>query len=237
MEQLILDAQTLVLNDANMRRSLKYNILPPSRKKPTESAKHTDRGQQDSVYWFVPREKDTLFWCFYRMKHGDMEYDMLTHKNEAMTRRLKIDLVQSVRNFKKESSKGNKMATSVESNLANDSLLQPSTFLALCAIHQLNVVFVRNRAMVEQMANLDAKAEVFGVRLNERRAYEYKMLTPEDLQLLRNSHLIVDHLDKPLKAVSAYTLSVLQTMADKLGISLEKPTKQALYEHIHRHVA
>ena len=50
--------------------------------------------------FFIPKQKDSLFWCFYIMKNGDANYEMLEHKNIITDKKLKIDYVEKIRKEK-----------------------------------------------------------------------------------------------------------------------------------------
>jgi hypothetical protein len=50
---------------------------------------------------FYPSEKDSLFWCFYVIKNGLMEYQMLQHKNLVFEKKIKIEYVEKMRKNKK----------------------------------------------------------------------------------------------------------------------------------------
>lgn len=226
---LLRETQTVVLNDANMRSYLKY-AKPASVQRPNKGTTHSSKSKDEKGGLFVPKEHDTLFWCFYRMHHGELDYDMLAHKNEVTSSRLKIELVDQVRAHK-PLLKSLKL-DNVEQNLVHDTRITPKTFLALCAIHKLNVVFVRNRAMIEQWST--EGGQVFVV-MQHGHQFGYKVATLSDLDALRAQNMVVEHLDKPLKAISGYTLADLTAKAEKLGVTLDaKPTKQALYETIAR---
>ena len=48
---------------------------------------------------YIPIEKDTLFWCFYIMKHGDLQYEMLDNKNIVVEKRNKIEYIDDPSNI------------------------------------------------------------------------------------------------------------------------------------------
>ena len=44
---------------------------------------------------FFPKEKDSLFWCFYIMKFGDIKYEMLENKS-LVSSKLYLDIYFSL---------------------------------------------------------------------------------------------------------------------------------------------
>ena len=49
---------------------------------------------------FYPSEKDSLFWCFYVIKYGLMNYQMLQYKNIVFEKKIKIEYVEKMRKSK-----------------------------------------------------------------------------------------------------------------------------------------
>jgi len=46
---------------------------------------------------YIPGEKDTLFWCFFIMKHGDLQYEMIDNKNIVVEKKNKIEYVEKIK--------------------------------------------------------------------------------------------------------------------------------------------
>jgi hypothetical protein len=77
------------------------------------------------------------------MKNGDVNYETLLNKNSLVAKQLKIDLVSIVRK-NKDILKTYKFDTksNIENNLANDNNLNSKTFLSLCAVENINVIYI-----------------------------------------------------------------------------------------------
>ena len=82
--------QDYMLDESNIRKSLEMKMTT---NKETFKSKNEDKNIKPKSSIFVPREKDTLFWCFYIMKHGDTKYEMLEHKNILTEKKIKIEYV------------------------------------------------------------------------------------------------------------------------------------------------
>ena len=136
------DLQDYMLYEDNMINSLRMKIesTPKDIKivKPTNNTNTVIRQQL-----FIPNQQDSLFWCFYIIKNGDVKYETLNNKNSLIAKQMKIELVDSIRK-NKDVVKMYKFDTisNLESNLANDNNLSINTFFTLCAIENINVIFL-----------------------------------------------------------------------------------------------
>ena len=80
---------------------------------------------------FFPKEKDSLFWCFYIMKNGESKYEMLENKSFVIEKKFKIDYVEKIRK-EKQIVKMYKFATltHIENQLANEQKIDLTTFIS-----------------------------------------------------------------------------------------------------------
>jgi hypothetical protein len=190
----------------------------------------------------VPCEQDTLFWCYYMIVNGDIAYETLPNKNSLVAKQLKIDLVSLIRK-NKDIIKTYKFdtLTSVESNLANDAVLNAKTFLSLCAIANINIIYISKKTYFESFMN--DTSDVYIVKEQNQsskyiKKYGYYMGTQEDIQNIRNTLYKLDKIDKPIKAMSAYKAEELLVMCERLAIETtnkengKNKTKKDLYEAI-----
>ena len=191
---------------------------------------------------FIPDQPDTLFWCFYIIKNGDVKYESLNYKNALVAKQHKIDLVSCIRQ-NKDIAKMYKFdtLTNLESNLANDNHLTPKTFLTLCAIENINVVFVNNKTYYELFmndTNITYIVHELASQLKYSIKYGFEMETLDSLDKIRTTLYKLDHIDKPIKCASSYKLQDVIDICNKLSIDItnketgKKKTKTDLYESI-----
>ena len=230
--------QDYMLDEINIQKSLetkfKYDTSRP-KKQPHIISPVTNL--QNSV--FCPLEKDTLFWCFYIMRNGDTSYEMLEHKNIIVEKKLKIEYVEKIRK-EKQTVKTYKFATltHIENNLANDNIIDTKTFLTLCAIENLNVIFVKNKSYFELLMNDTNDIYIVHWFQNGKFGYEKNS---EVLNNIKTTHYKLDNIEKPIKSLSTYKLQDLVDICQKLGIEfMNKETnkgknKKDLYESIIQH--
>ena len=258
-----------ILNDSNMMSYLKYNkkeeitnpIVEPIIAKPIVQPIVQPiivKVQSNPHYPFViPKEHDTLFWCYYSNQH-QIDYETMVHRTILAEKQLKIQYVSIIRE-KKVILKPYKFDSIVnfEHNLVNDNMLNISTFMALCVIHNINVLYINNKTYFQ--LNVDDSEDVWIVKtfssyVNNNnntknnnnntiiRKYEKRYgiyITTQQNALKYTKQLYkLDVLNKPLKSISAYKVSELVTIAQQLEISIEskqsgkKKTKPELYESL-----
>jgi hypothetical protein len=235
-----------ILNDANMNSYLKYKSVGlPENKNNTkiDNKINNTKNISKSSSLFVPREQDSLFWCYYIIKNGDVQYELLRNRNIITTKQLKIDLVSKIRE-NKNIVKTYKFDTisNVENNLANDNILSSKTFITLCAIENINIVFISKNTFFELLTNdsdvIYIIREIDNSQLKYNKQYGYELSNEESLNHIRSNLYKVDSIDKPIKSLSAYKLSDLLNIANKLAIQLvnketgKNKSKNELYESI-----
>jgi len=191
---------------------------------------------------FTPSQQDGLFWCFYILKNGDASYETLNNKTTLVAKQNKIELVSLIRQ-KKDVVKLYKFdtITSLENNLANDTNLNTKTFLTLCAIENINVIYVNNKTYYELLMNSsDIIYIVHELQTQSKyhKKYGYELGTEETINKIRNSLYKLEVVDKPIKGISAYKVGDLLDICSKLEIEIvnnvtkkNKP-KNELYEAI-----
>ena len=229
--------QDYMLDETNIKRSLEMKTQTEMRSfksKNDNENKSKDLKTKSTI--FVPREKDSLFWCFYIMKYGDGKYEVMDNKNILVEKKHKIEYVEKIRK-EKQIVKTYKFATltHIENNLANENQLDIKTFLTLCAIENLNVLFVKNKTYFELLMN-DSN-ELYIVHLLQNNKYGYE-INPINAQQIKTTLYKLDSIDKPIKSITGYKLLELIEICKKLAIDIvnketnKNKCKKDLYEAI-----
>jgi hypothetical protein len=241
MSEMLDNFESYILNEANMHNYLKYTITDvPENTKQVKASYNADTKKHRV---FVPREQDSLFWCYYIIKNGDIQYEILHNKNTLITKQMKIQLVSKIRE-NKQIVKTYKFDTisNIEGNLANDNIITIKSFMSLCAIDNINVILVSKKTYIECLTN-DSEPiyiirEIDRNQLKYNKQYGYEIASEEALHEIRSQLYKVDSLDKPIKAASSYKVSDLLDIAHKLAIEVvnkgtgKHKTKNELYEAI-----
>ena len=192
-----------------------------------------------SIYF--PNQQDSLYWCYYIISNGDTKYEMLQNKNFLVAKQMKIELVEKIRKHK-NIVKIYKFDTlsGIESNLANDDKINCKTFCTLCAIDNINIIYIRKNTYFELLMNdTDVVYIVKEVPAQSKYVFKYgfEIVTKESSNSIKESLYRIESINKPIKCESAYKVQDLIDICCKLGIEInnttgKKITKKEMYELI-----
>ena len=243
--------ESYILNEINIQNYLKYklNIEKENTTKENTTKENTTKKHVSEIKTsmfksslFVPREQETLFWCYYIILNGEANYEMLNVKNSLIAKQIKINYVSKIR--------GNKPViktykfdtiTNIESNLANDNNINIKTVMSLCAINKINLMFVRRKTYFELLMNDNEPIYIIRELENHskyNKKYGFEIANEASLQNIRTTLYKIHNLDKPIKALSSYKIKDLTDICEKLAIKINKDdtsknkTKNELYESI-----
>jgi len=232
------ELQDYILDEKNIDRALEMKIISLTKPK----TQKTIETQKNNL--FVPIENDSLFWCFYIIKNGDMKYEMMNHKNVFSAKQLKISYVETIRKYKK-TVKTHKFDTisNVESNLVNDNIINIKTFLTLCTLENINIIYVSKKTYFELLMNDDGDIYIVHEINNSKNGnykikYGFELGNIETINNIKNTLYKLDKIDKPIKAISSYTIQELVNICQKLAIETvdknknKTKSKKDLYEEI-----
>jgi hypothetical protein len=191
---------------------------------------------------FYPNYDDTLFWCFYVILKGEFNYESMK-KNALVSKQLKIELIQKIRENKTllKQYKFDTL-TNIESNLVNDNNINVKTFLSLCLIENINVLFVSNKSYIELLMN-DSDT-IYIIYEKQQNNYGKKYGNELSTEKLRDDikstlyKIEVCDINKPIKAISGYKVIDLINICKKLEINTintdtgKQKIKNELYQQI-----
>ena len=199
--------------------------------------------------FFSPKQKDGLFWCFYVMKNGETAYELLNNDKITLIteKKIKIDYVDLLRkeknSFKKQCIKFPAISH-MENDLVNEQIIDIGTFLSLCHLEKLNVLYVYKKTYFELNENEGEPVHIVQ-RINEASKptkYIYYGTNTTLLEKYRMTLFKVENIEKPVKALSAYKIADLIEFCQKLGLEttyhdekmakIKNKSKQMLYEQI-----
>jgi hypothetical protein len=232
------ELQDYILDEENIKKSLRIKLFSEKNAKPIINKINTEKKSE----LFVPMQQDSLFWCYYIMKNGDSSYETLNNKNSLLAKQMKIELVSAIRKNKTivKTYKFDTI-TNIESNLANDNALNIKTFFTLCAIENINVIFVSKKSYFELLMN-DSNVIYIVHQLpnksNHFCNYGFELAMEESLNNIRDTLYKLDNIDKPIKSMSAYKVEDLINISTKLAIEVinkdtgKHKSKKDLYESI-----
>jgi hypothetical protein len=240
-----------ILNEKNMQKSLQMRIVNNIETKKNNNIETKKNNNNETRIistakndFFIPNQQDTLFWCYFIIKNGDTPYEILNNKNSLVSKQMKIDLVSTIRQ-NKEIIKMYKFDTisNIESNLANDNNLNIKTFLTLCAIHNINILFISKKTYFELLMN-DSNIIYIIRELSSNSNYYFKYgfektnIDNDIVSKMKESLYKIDKIDKPIKSITYYKVEDLVNICSKLAIETsnketgKQKSKKDLYESI-----
>jgi hypothetical protein len=196
-----------------------------------------EKNIKERISTFSPKQKDSLFWCFYILKYGEQKYEMLENINIVLEKRLKIEYIEKIRK-EKQIVKSHKFATltHLENQLANEEKIDLPTFFTLCVIENINILYVCKKTYFELLMN-DDKIHIIH-RLDNYSKYGYEGIEKSKIELYRSTLFKLESVDKPIKSISSYKVSELLEFCSKLGIEIyvkdttKSKSKKDLYESL-----
>jgi hypothetical protein len=185
---------------------------------------------------FIPKERDSLFWCFYLIKNGHLKYELIDNKNIITEKQFKINWVEELRKHK-PIIKQYKFTTlsNIENNLANEDKININTFLTLCVVENKNVLIVKKNTYYELLMNDSEEIFIIYFLNNGKFGYEQNLNKVNDV---RTTFYKLDNFDKPIKSITYYKVNDLIDICNKLSIEIinketnKSKSKKDLYEDI-----
>ena len=192
---------------------------------------------------FTPRQRDSLFWCFYIAKHGVENFRMI--KNYFVQENdFKISTVELARK-EKSYLKAFKVKLSLfECNLVNEKHITFSMMQALCILYKVNIILVRKRSYLD--FSYFPENPVFIVEETKKPGggvfYSIERNTNMEkydgnIKKIKEELWKQESVEKPLRAVSAYKVGELQEICHRLQLATtniqgKNKTKPELYASI-----
>lgn len=208
--------------------------------KPTEKLIDVKKYEKETIY--KPKQKDSLFWCFYILKHGYSNYEMeINNQYFTVEKKEKFNYIEMLRK-NKDLLKIHKIKpfTELEDDLANKDKISVKTFFALCILENINVLLVDKRKIFElTCVDIDDKHPVNVVHRNSKN-YEHHIelnVTDTVLKNYRETYYKPTTLDTSIKSIGSYKCDELVELCKKLDINIsvkeegkKKMTKKDIYE-------
>ena len=194
--------------------------------------------QLDTTY--KPKQKDSLFWCFYILKNGYFNYEMeIRNQYFVVEKTEKFKYIEMIRKHK-DLIKLHKIKpfTELEDDLANKPKISIKTFFALCILENINVLLVDKRKIYEiTCVDIDDTHPVNVIHRNSLTCEHHIELnvSNDNLKKYRDTYYKMDNFDATIKGIGSYKLDELIDLCKKLDINIEnnttkKQTKKDIYE-------
>jgi hypothetical protein len=191
---------------------------------------------------YNPKQKDSLFWCFYILKNGFSNYEMeISGQYFTIEKTEKYKYIEKIRK-NKAVLKIHKIKpyTEIEDDLANKDKISIKTFFALCIMENINVLLIEKRKVYELLCcDIDDKNPLNIIHRNSE-TYEHSIElepTQEMIKKYQETYYKMSSFDSTLKSMASYKLDELMDLCNKLNIEIKsikndnkKITKKDIYE-------
>jgi len=261
IEELTSNLQDYMFTNNNLSRLTKHIIQPiliPKPKQTPNFKQLTSNNQLSSNKViqkpvltkketnYKPKQKDSLFWCFYILKKGFSNYEMEINNQYFVVEKAEkfkyIELIRKNKNILKIHKI--KPLTELEDDLANKDKISPKTFFALCILENINVILVDKRKIFELICIDIDDAHPVNIIHRNNKTYEHHIeldVTMEMIQKYRDTYYKMSSFDSMLKSIGSYKLDELIELCKQLNIPIDninnntnnknkKPTKKDIYE-------
>ena len=187
---------------------------------------------------YIPRQTDSLFWCFYILKYGYFNYEVeCINKYFTIEKEQKYKFIEILRKSK-DILKLHKIKpfTQIEEDLANSSNISIKSFFALCAINSINVMLISGKKVYKII--LDETKPINIIHRNNTNLEHYiEIISDTNLDKMIDNYKInyyqVDGFESTLKSIKSYKLDELQELCYKFDIKLDgKKTKTNMYSNL-----
>lgn len=238
---IIFELQDYMFTFENMNRYSKhmiqiYDVDNNKIQKPKASTKNIDKKCHDTTpkprkpenkkeTMYTPKQKDSLFWCFYILKHGFSNYEMeINNQYFVVEKKEKFKYIELLRKHK-DLLKLHKIKplTELEDDLANKPRISIKTFFALCALENINILLVNKRKVYELLCNDIDDTHPINIVHRNNETYEHSIElepTQEIIKKYRDTYYKMSSFDATLKSMGSYKLEELMELCKKLDINI-----------------
>ena len=171
--------------------------------------------------FFIPKEKDTLFWCYYIIVNGIQNYELLFDNTYKEEKQQKLNFIEKLRSYKDTLKKHKFKRTEIEGDIAYSNEISIITFLAMCAVENKNICVLKGRCLYTLIVNDTSSIDI--ITMNNNRYGCFLLEEKEKTKLFNEysaKYWMIDNIAKPISAQSSYKLVQLQDIADKLRIPI-----------------
>lgn len=232
-------------NKNNMKTKLQK---PPQHINSSKGKRKIDESKEIVFY---PKDKDALYWIFYIMQHGIMDYEYNKNKRFLIEKQDKIKYVENIKEHKEIIKRQKIMSLSdFENNLIVEKKINMNTFLNLCAIKKINVIVVKNLIFYELLStDSEDIFIIYNTKVNsnssndEKIGFEMCKKNDEKWKAIYSQYFQTNNIMCPIKSISYYKVDDLVGICEKFGLPVtidgtsKKKKKVDLYEQIIQHLS
>lgn len=188
---------------------------------------------------FIPYQQDKLFWIFYYINKGYIEYNMIGSNSYSVENEEKIKLIDDLKKNKSvfKDYKLRKIGDNINEVLSTPEL-SFKTFELICILNNISFIIIKDN-MYHKIIFDDCN-DIYIIHVVNN-MYGCERITKTDLSNYEINRYEVVNYDKPISCIGSFNSEQLIDVAKKLDISNikddgKKMTKQELYLFVYSKV-
>lgn len=195
--------------------------------------------EKTDVYY--PEKKDTLFWCLYIAKNGLNAYNAITQGYSNIEMQEKQQIMESIKTQPSRLKNTNVKITNVAiqeimSDIVTNTALNVSTLIAMAVFYRARIILTKEKKFYINICPTDEYEHTLIFHKNARGDYGIDTcVTESKIQQIETEQFRLNRYDRPLDAVSNFTVDDLRKLSVRLGVDQTvKYKKSELYQEATR---
>ena len=193
---------------------------------------------QTTPNFFIPFQKDKLFWCFYIILFGMEKYESNLSHSFSVERTLRIESIEKMASITHKMKELKLKRSDLENELLSNNDISLIALYGLCIIHSISlIIIVGKKYYIFDFNSNSDKSKIQNVIIRQPNG-EFSIYRSVFKNDLLDSLYLIENVNKPIKSQSSYLLPELKELCIKMNIpvtdvSTGKPkTKNKLYEDV-----
>ena len=186
-----------------------------------------------------PDKKDTLFWCLFIANNGVADYEAIRQGYSNIEIAEKQKIMTSIKSQPTKLKSTNVKLTNIAiqeimSDIVTNATLTVSTMVAMSVFYNKRIILIKGKEFYINVCPLDEYTQTIILIKKDKNDYGIDMdVTDEKIKQIETERICLSKHDRPLEAITNYTVEELKTLAVRLGIvSTVKLTKSGLYQEL-----
>jgi hypothetical protein len=190
---------------------------------------------------YYPEKKDTLFWCLYIANNGLNAYNAITQGYSNIEMQEKQQIMESIKTQPSRLKNTNVKITNVTiqeimSDIVTNSVLNVSTLIAMAVFYKTRIILTKEKKFCINICPTDEYDHTLIFHKNARGDYGIDTcVTDSKIQQIEAEQLRLHRYDRPLDAISNFSVEELRKLSVRLGVDQTvKYKKSELYQEATR---
>lgn len=186
-----------------------------------------------------PDKKDTLFWCLFIANNGVADYEAIRQGYSNIEIAEKQKIMTSIKSQPTKLKSTNVKLTNIAiqeimSDIVTNATLTVSTMVAMSVFYNKRIILIKGKDFYINVCPLDEYTQTIILIKKDKNDYGIDMdVTDEKIKQIETERICLSKHDRPLEAITNYTVEQLKTLAVRLGVdSTVKLTKIGLYQQL-----